>query len=215
MFCSQCGAKFADGSAFCPQCGTPAEAPKPIAEEPIYEAPAQSLYEEPVPQPVYEAPVPQPVYEAPVPQPVYAQPAPAEKVPNPPARQHATRRGLLKYFFLGIITLGIYDMVVLSRISCEINLVAQKDGRKTIHYLSMLMLSVLSFFVVPLVWWHNLCNRMGNELSRRNLGYSFGARHFWLLNILGGITIVCPLIFMYKFFKASNKLNKDYNVYGA
>lgn len=139
---------------------------------------------------------------------------PAKKAHNPPARQLAVHRSLLKFYFLGILTLGIYDLVILCRISGEINLVAQKDGKKTMHFLAVLLLSLLSLFVVPFVWWHRLCRRMNAELTRRGIDDSFGARYFWLLNVLGGITFICPLIFMAKFLRASNRLNRDYNRYG-
>lgn len=134
---------------------------------------------------------------------------------NPPARQLATCRSLLKFYFLGIFTLGIYDLVILSRISCEINLVAQKDGKKTMHFLSMLILGFLTLGIVPIIWWHRLCKRMNRELGRRGIDDSFGAKHFWLLAVLGGITFICPLIFVAKFLRANNRLNRSYNRCGA
>ena len=42
---------------------------------------------------------------------------------------------LLKTILLGIITLGIYPLVVMSAVSNDINIVASRyDGKKTMHY---------------------------------------------------------------------------------
>ena len=54
---------------------------------------------------------------------------------TPPALQLPTSRGLVKIFFLGLITFGIYPLVIYSKISTEINTVASKyDGQHTMHY---------------------------------------------------------------------------------
>ena len=55
-----------------------------------------------------------------------------------PALQLPTNRGLLKMILLGLITFGIYPIVVYSKISEEINLVASPhDGKHTTHYCLM------------------------------------------------------------------------------
>ena len=69
MFCQNCGTFLEEGSKFCPNCGTPVAAPQPVREtvEPIQPtveetvAATQPLYEQPA-EPVYQ----EPVYQAPV-----------------------------------------------------------------------------------------------------------------------------------------------------
>jgi len=71
-----------DGSRFCIGCGTPvdagpAEAPPPVQEQPVYQAPPEQPVYAPPPvqeQPVYQAPPEQPVYAPPPEQPQYAPP---------------------------------------------------------------------------------------------------------------------------------------------
>ena len=133
-----------------------------------------------------------------------------------PAYQLPTKRGLLKLILLGIITLGIYPLVVYSKISGEINLVASKyDGKHTMHYcLVYFLFSWLTLGIVPLVWFHRISNRMGNELRRRQINYSFDASDFWLWYILGSLIIVGPFIYIHKQLKAMNLINEDYNQKG-
>lgn len=46
-----------------------------------------------------------------------------------------TNRSLTKYILLGLITLGIYDIVVMTKISNDINTIASKhDGRHTMNF---------------------------------------------------------------------------------
>ena len=58
MFCTNCGNQFQDGTAFCPNCGTPVNAAPQQPAQPVYQQPVQPQ------QPVYQ----QPVYQQPAPQ---------------------------------------------------------------------------------------------------------------------------------------------------
>ena len=104
-----------------------------------------------------------------------------------PVGQLKTNRGLLKYLLLSLVTLGIYSIVFYSSISGDINVI---------------------------VWYHRISNRIGGELRRRNIPYSFGASDFWLWNILGLLIAVGPLIYLYKLCRATNSLAEHYNRYG-
>ena len=73
MFCENCGAQIADGSAICPNCGAAVRV-SPATGEAVPVAPIQAQPVEPV-QPIYQQPV-QPVYQQPAyQQPIYQQPA--------------------------------------------------------------------------------------------------------------------------------------------
>ena len=227
MKCCSCGGEIRDDARFCPLCGADQEAPAPAAEptpvaEPAF-VPAEPtpvvepafVPAEPAPQPKYEyvpQPEPTPVATAqPVYQTVYQTAAPSKA----PRYQLPDRRGLLKMFFLGLITGGIYNMVIMSRISEEMNMVASRhDGQRTQHYMWVSMLTALTLGIYAFVWIHGLCNRMGGELKRRGIHYKFSAASFWLWNILGSLIIVGPFIYLHKFCKAMNLINRDYNING-
>lgn len=133
-----------------------------------------------------------------------------------PAVQLKTNRGLLKYILLGLITFGIYPIVVMSGISSDINMIASKyDGKKTMHFcLLFFIFAGLTLGIAPIVWYHRISNRIGKELARRGIGYSFGAGSFWGWNVLGSLIGVGPFIYLHKLCKAMNKLAADYNVNG-
>lgn len=238
LHCMYCGANQGSGATV-----VLSETYNPYAEEAAPAAEAVTFQEEPVnvyTQPV--VPAAEPVYTqpvAPAAEPVYVPPvapaapyrpvaAPAAPVAAPvapaapayeqskrPLLQLATNRGMLKMIFLGLVTFGIYPTVIYSRIASELNIVASRyDGRKTMPFMAMCSLAALTLGILPWVWYHNLCNRIGNELKRRDINYKFSAAYFWLWNVLGSLIIVGPFIFMHKFMKAMNKINEDFNKVG-
>lgn len=140
----------------------------------------------------------------------------APNAPMPPVAKLKTNRGLLKYILLSLITFGIYPLVLMSNISTDINVIASRyDGKKTTHFCLMAFLySWLTLGIAPIVWYHKISARIGNELRRRGIFYSFGAGSFWGWNVLGALIGIGPLVYMHKLFKAMNKLSAHYNVYG-
>lgn len=133
-----------------------------------------------------------------------------------PAFQLRTNRGLAKYFFFSILTLGIYAIVVESHISEELNLIASKhDGRHTMHYCLIYFIFMwLTLGIANIVWYHRTSDRMHGELVRRGIDYDFGASDFWLWDILGALFLIGPFIYCHKRMKAMNLINADYNVKG-
>ena len=259
MKCCSCGGEIRDDARFCPLCGADQTA-APVVEEPAFipaePVPAEEpafIPAEPAPQPKYEY-VPQPesktrpvnqIKTETVYQTVYQSNASAA---NRPCYQLPDRRGLLKMIFLGLITFGIYNVVIASRIAEEINIVASKyDGKRTQQFFWMLVLGALTFGIYPLVWIHGLSNRIGTEVERRGINYKFGAVDFWIWNLLVGVlcavatvvaafvasksnegklivgliyvagsilTAVGPYVYTFKLCKATNLMNRDYNING-
>ena len=135
---------------------------------------------------------------------------------TPPVGQLNTKRTLVKYILLGIVTFGIYPIVFWSGISQDINTIAGRyDGKKTMHYcIATLLLGGITLGIYPLVWFHQLSNRMGAEAKRRGLNCELSAKDFWLWNILGSFIIVGPFIYANKVANCSNLLAEDYNARG-
>ncbi len=137
-------------------------------------------------------------------------------VVNAPVAQLKTNKGLLKTLLLSIITFGIYPLVVMSAVSSDINIVASRyDGKKTMHYcLLFFIVAPITFGIGAIVWSHRISDRIGNELRRRGIAYSFSAADYWLWNVLGSFIFVGPFVYLHKMFMATNLLNAHYNIYG-
>ena len=140
-----------------------------------------------------------------------------ENVNTAPVMQLPTRRGLLKTILLSIITFGIYPLVMFSKISSEINMIASRyDGKKTMHFcLLVFIVAPITAGIAGIVWYHRISNRIGNELARRGIAYHFSAGTFWGWNVLGSLLFgVGPFVYLHKLCKAMNLLCADYNVKG-
>ena len=137
-------------------------------------------------------------------------------VSTAPAGKLKTNRSLLKFLLLGPITLGIYPLVVMSTVSNDINQIAGRyDGKKTMHYcLLFFLVGWLTLGIAYIVWNHKLSARIGNELQRRGISYSFGVGSYWGWSVLGALILVGPFIYLRKLFKAMNLLAKNYNING-
>ena len=133
-----------------------------------------------------------------------------------PARQLKTNRGAIKAILLTLITFGIYSIVLYGKISEEINVTASRyDGKKTMnYYLLFFIVAPLTLGIGGVVWFHKISKRIGDELKRRNINYSFGAGSFWGWNILGLLIVIGPFVYLHKIIKAINLINADYNING-
>jgi len=159
-----------------------------------------------------------------------------------------TNRGMIKFFLLTIITLGIYAIVFYSILARDLNTMASpNDGRKTMPYWAVFLItlgisivtgivaqiayavrgaevnlfvliayaiSYVAVLIIMLAWFHRMSNRVGDELRRRYIRYSFDAGTYWIWYILGSFIIVGPLIYMFKLCKAMNFLCEDFNTNG-
>lgn len=107
-------------------------------------------------------------------------------------------------------------MVFYSGISSDINIIATRyDGKKTMHYcLLAFLIGPITLGIAYIVWNHKIANRIGNELGRRSIVYTFNAGTFWLWNVLGSLIIIGPFVYLHKLAKAMNLLAENYNING-
>ncbi|MGP1599380.1 DUF4234 domain-containing protein [Peptoanaerobacter stomatis] len=142
-----------------------------------------------------------------------------------------TDRNFWKIILLSLITFNIYGLVQIANIADETNKVCSKyDHKNTINgYLTYLLLGPITLGIFVLIWTNNLYSRMGNELIRRQIDYDFGAKTFWLYQVLFvfiliilsfivpifSFTVPIPaLIGFNKFLEANRALNQSYNSIG-
>ena len=200
MKCHYCGEEIREGSRYCLFCGTRQEQAQPV----IQETPAEPEKQE---FPVEELRL--------AAQNLAAAAAAEQEMPRKRVYtrlQLPTKRGLGKMFFLGLLTAGIYPMVIWSRIVMELNLAACRyDGKRTVSYFGMILLTPITLGIFPLVWIHNFCNRVGDELKRRQIDYKFSAKTFWLWGVLGSFILAGPFVFTHKLMQSMNRINADFN----
>ena len=123
-----------------------------------------------------------------------------------------TERSFAAYFFLSLLTCGIYALVQVCHISKEINLIASEhDQKHTMNFFWVWLFGPLTLWIANIVWYHRISNRIGDELRRRGEHTDFCADTWWLWFFLGSLITIGPYVYIYKRIKAMNQLNALYN----
>lgn len=117
--------------------------------------------------------------------------------------------GYLCFFITALIWTSI-SFVKLDHLRKDLNTIASPyDHLETPSPWMML----IPFY--PLMWYHKMSNRVGNELQRRGFEKDFDCNTFWIWFVLAAIIIIIGnLVYYDRLFKAMNKLAQDYNANG-
>ncbi len=126
-----------------------------------------------------------------------------------------TRRGVIKFLFLGIITLGIYDLCVMHNVRKEVNYMLRDhtDVKRQMPFFWALVLGIITLGIVPLVWLCRMSNKIALAASERGVNaprLSAGFYFCWMF--FGSLIIVGPFIASHAFFKRLNLAERSQNV---
>ncbi len=122
-------------------------------------------------------------------------------------------RSFISYLILSCLTLGIYSIVFWHKISKEVNVLCEGDGKKTMKYVFVWLLNIVTLGIFGLVWKCNLANRLRKNAERYNLRFSeSGALMVVLCTVffpIGGLLIAHWALI--KNFNAMGNAFNDYN----
>lgn len=125
-----------------------------------------------------------------------------------------TNRGFWKYFFLTIITLGIYELHYIYKLAREANLVGKDKEVGGLAY--FILMSFVTIGIYPFYWNYRVCNKLADNV-RANGGAPRIDGTGWLLwSLLGTLILVGPLVAFVKQIHLWNDSNMLYNrMHGA
>lgn len=123
-----------------------------------------------------------------------------------------TNRGLFKYIFFSIITVGIYSLYIIYAFAKETNMVCRGDGKKTRGLFLMLLFTALTFGIYNIVWYASIISRRAFHIEKNGKQNNLTPAFFILSMLFGGITLgILNLVAMSRFIKQQNILNGIYN----
>lgn len=126
----------------------------------------------------------------------------------------ATNRSLAKWFFLGLITLNIYNIVVMSRLGKDLNhiqMMLDVPGKRLKSYFLSFLLGIITLGIVPLIWEIKAISRVYTYADKAFTPTFWGPKKVILFKTLLIWTIICPIMALSKLFKTANLVCKWYN----
>lgn len=118
-----------------------------------------------------------------------------------------TRRGVVPFFLLGLVTLTIYDAVVLNQIGQEINEIRGDEDRKSMPFWLAWLLGWITLGLVPLFWACRVAQKIEDEEAAIGIDRprtSFRSLFCW--NLFGIFVLVGPWIGWHRFLTALNQV---------
>ncbi len=126
--------------------------------------------------------------------------------------KHCKRSGIA-FIFLGIITLGIYPIVVLSHVRTEVNALNGNNGvKKQMPFFWAYVLGLITYEIVPIVWLARMAEKIQIAALERKVTSTRISKTFvvcWLL--FGSYIIVGPFLVFCRFFKLLNLVEQAEN----
>ena len=123
-------------------------------------------------------------------------------------------RSFLAYVLLSIITFGIYPIIYWTKISNEVNILCEGDGKKTMKYVYAWLLNIPTLGIFGLVWEYQLAQRLKENASRYNLRFCEGGGIILVLDILL-IHLFGRMIASFVMTKNFNKIAVEFNNYNG
>lgn len=121
------------------------------------------------------------------------------------------RRSFLAFFFLNILTFGIYGIVVFCQMGEDINKICCGDNKEQCSYIIAWLLGLVTLGIYPLFWIYTAIGRLGNNAYRYGINIKHNQSDFLLWYLLGSFIIIGPLIAYYHFLV---DVNQFADVYG-
>ena len=126
------------------------------------------------------------------------------------------QRGFITYLLLSIVTLGIYHIVFWTKLSKEVNVLCEGDGKKTMKYVFVWLLNIVTLGIFGLVWKCKLANRLRNNAARYNLRFSESGALVVVYSTVGFILAGCgPLVANWALIKNFNAMANAFNDYNG
>ena len=116
------------------------------------------------------------------------------------------------YLFLGTITLGIYSLWCLHKLSKDLNVACEDSGKKTSGIFSLIFFSIITLGLYSVFWWFRVADMLEEQVKKRNLNSEISVKTIILCMILSYIGFGLPSLYVvYQTLDAMNDVATDYN----
>ncbi len=125
-------------------------------------------------------------------------------------------RSFITYILLSIITFGIYPIVYWTKVSNEVNILCEGDGKKTMKYVYAWLLNFVTFGIFGIIWEYQLAKRLRDNAARYNLNFSESGALVAFLDTFGFIFLYSGRVIAdFILTKNFNKIVVAFNEYNG
>ena len=124
-----------------------------------------------------------------------------------------TNHSVFTFFFLSLITLGIYALYYVHVLARDVNIMCADDGKETAGLAMYILLSIVTCGIYSIIWWYGVCERVGRAAARRNIQQADISGNTFLLWFLISLFICNLLVYIayHKLLEACNDVGAEYN----
>lgn len=97
------------------------------------------------------------------------------------------KRSFVKYFFLSIITFGIYGIYVWYGYVEDLNKICEGDGKKSPNYIIVWLLTMITFGIYGIYWWYRQAERLRMAGAKYGVEIREKGSEILLWRLLGAI----------------------------
>lgn len=117
-----------------------------------------------------------------------------------------------KFFLLGIVTFGIYNIYTMWHFTEGINEICKNDGKKSMNYICVVLLSAVTFGIYGFYWYYTQGKRLYETAPRYQTDVKENGMFYllWMLFLPG----IGTMIAAYHLFKNYNAIGEVYNFGG-
>lgn len=117
-----------------------------------------------------------------------------------------------KFFLLGIVTFGIYNIYTMWHFTEGINEICKNDGKKSMNYICVVLLSAVTFGIYGFYWYYTQGKRLYETAPRYQTDVKENGMFYllWILFLPG----IGTMIAAYHLFKNYNAIGEVYNFGG-
>ena len=125
------------------------------------------------------------------------------------------QRSIFAYYVFSVLTLGIYTLVFWHKLSKQVNVLCEGEGKKTMKYFPAWIISIFTLGIFGLVWKYKLAERLKDNAERYNLSFSESGAVVVVASTVGLVTIVGPAIARGLLIRNFNAIAGAYNEYNG
>ena len=125
------------------------------------------------------------------------------------------KRNYVTYLLLSIVTFGIYHIIFWNKISKEIDVLCEGDGKKTMKYIFAWLLSIPTLGIFGIIWKCKLIDRLKTNAARYDLKFSEGKGIIAVLSTVGLLFLAGPAIGHFVTIRNYNAIGQAFNEYNG